>query len=92
MNPLSHIIPGALLTVLRDAPISQGKVGFAWRVAVGPALQRATEVRLEERVLIVETSSPQWSREVMRSSPVILRRLQELLGADVVERIEVRRA
>jgi hypothetical protein len=28
----------------------------------------------------------------MRSSPLILRRLQSLLGADVVERIEVRRA
>jgi hypothetical protein len=42
-------------------------------------------------VLIVETTSPQWSREVMRSSPVILKRLQTLLG-DVVDRIEVRRA
>jgi hypothetical protein len=29
---------------------------------------------------------------VMRSSPVILKRLQMLLGADTVERIEVRRA
>jgi hypothetical protein len=33
-------------------------------------------------VLLVETPSAQWSKEVMRSSPVILKRLQSLLGAD----------
>jgi hypothetical protein len=92
MRAISHVIPSALLTLLRDAPLSNGKVGFAWRAAVGPAVERATQVKLEQRVLIVETSSPQWSREIMRSSPVILKRLQEFLGADAVERIEVRRA
>ena len=92
MRPLSHVAPHALLALLRDAPLSSGKVGFAWRVAVGPAVERATDVRLEGRVLIVDTTSAQWSREVMRSSPVILKRLRELLGDDAVERIEVRRA
>jgi len=42
-------------------------------------------------VLLVETASAQWSKEIMRSSPVIIRRLHSLLG-DVVDRIEVRRA
>ena len=92
MNALSHVIPTALITLLRDAPLSSGKVGFAWRAAVGPAVERATRVRLEQRVLIVETTSPQWSREIARSSAVILKRLQELLGTEVLERIEVRRA
>jgi predicted nucleic acid-binding Zn ribbon protein len=92
MRPLSHIIPNALFRLLQDTPISSGKVGFAWRAAVGPALGRATHVRLEGRVLLVDTTSAQWSREVMRSSPVILGRLCELLGPRIVERIEVRRA
>jgi hypothetical protein len=92
MNALSHVIPSALITLLRDAPLSAGKVGFAWRAAVGPAVERATRVKLEQRVLIVETTSPQWSREISRSSAVILNRLQDLLGTDVLERIEVRRA
>ena len=92
MRALSHVIPDALLHILRDVPLSSGKVGFAWRAVVGPALGRATDVRLEGRVLLVDTTSAQWSREVMRSSPIILRRLQELLGPDAVERIEVRRA
>jgi predicted nucleic acid-binding Zn ribbon protein len=67
-------------------------VTFAWKAAVGPAIERVTNVKLERRVLLVETPSAQWSKEVMRSSPVILKRMQSLLGVDVVERIEVRRA
>jgi len=86
------VIPDALLHILRDVPLSGGKVEFAWRAAVGPALGRATHVRLVERVILVDTTSAQWSHEVMQSSPVILKRLQELLGPEAVERIEVRRA
>src|SRR5260370_40845331 len=91
VRPLTHALPGALVRWLRDTPLSDGKVGFAWRAAVGPALERATKVKLERKLLIVETTSLQWSREVMRSSPMILKRLQTLLGVDVVERIEVRK-
>jgi predicted nucleic acid-binding Zn ribbon protein len=85
-------MPGALVELLRGTPLSDGKVTFAWTAAVGPAIHRVTHVKLERRVLLVEAASAQWSREVMRSSPVILKRLQSLLGADAVERIEVRRA
>lgn len=92
MRALSHVIPSALLQLLRDAPLSNGKVGFAWRTAVGPAVDRATRVKLDGRVLIVETTSSQWTREISRSSAVILQRMQGFLGADTVERIEVRRA
>jgi len=92
VRPLHQAVPGAITELLRGAPLSDGKVGFAWRVAVGPALERVTAVKLVQRVLIVETASPQWSQEVMRSSPLILRRLQNLLGASVIEKIEVRRA
>jgi Dna[CI] antecedent, DciA len=92
MHPLSHAVPAALAEILRAAPLSDGKVAFAWRTAVGPALERVTSVKLEQRVLIVETASPQWSREIMRSSAIILGRLQTLLGVTTVEKIEVRRA
>ena len=92
MRPLHDGMPGALIELLRGSPLSDGKVTFAWKAAVGPAIERVTNVKLERRVLLVETPSAQWSKEVMRSSPVILKRLQSLLGVDVVERIEVRRA
>ena len=89
MLPISAGLPGALVELLRGSPLSDGKVTFAWKAAVGPAIERVTNVKLDRRVLLVETPSAQWSKEVMRSSPVILKRLQSLLGADVVERIEV---
>ena len=92
MLPISAGLPGALVELLRGSPLSDGKVAFAWTAAVGPTIERATRIKLDRRVLLVETDSAQWSREIMRSSPVILRRLQSLLGAEQVERIEVRRA
>ena len=92
MRPIAQALPGALAELLKAAPLSDGKVSFAWRAAVGPALERVTAVKLEGRVLLVDTPSPQWSREIMRSSPVILQRLQAFLGPDIVEKIEVRRA
>ena len=92
MRPIAQALPGALVELLKAAPLSDGKVSFAWRAAVGPVLERVTAVKLEGRVLLVDTQSPQWSHEIMRLSSVILRRLQAFLGPDVVERIEVRRA
>ena len=90
MRPLQQAMPGALVELLRQAPLSQGKVEFAWRTAVGPALERATTVRLEGNVLLVDASGAQWTREVARMRGMILDRLQTLLGSDTVTRIEVR--
>ena len=90
MQPLTDAMPGALIQLLRDTPLSDGKVGFAWGAAVGPALRRVTAVKLEGSVLIVETPGAQWAREVQRSASVILPRLQSLLGRDTVTRITTR--
>ena len=90
MRAISHIVPAALRELLRAAPLSDGKVTFAWKAAVGPALERATTVKLEAGTLIVETSGPQWTREVKRSSGVILARIKTFLGDSTVQRIEVR--
>jgi len=90
MRPLTHAMPDALRHLLRDAPFSKGKAEFAWGAAVGPAVARATAVKLENGVLIVETTSVEWTREIKRSSPVILKRLQSWLGDDTVKSILVR--
>src|SRR5580765_8641487 len=90
MKALSQTIPGALRHLLQTMPLSDGKVTFAWQTAVGPALQRATCVKLVDRTLIVETTSLQWRREILRSSGTILSRLQEFLGQDAVTEIVVR--
>jgi predicted nucleic acid-binding Zn ribbon protein len=90
MRPLTHALPGALRLLLHDMPLSNGKVDFAWTAAVGPAVARATAVKLEDGVLIVEATSAQWTREVQRSSALILKRLQSLLGDEAVTRITCR--
>jgi hypothetical protein len=89
MRPLAHAVPGALTELLRNQPLSPGKVAFAWRAAVGAGVERVTSVRLEAGVLVVEATSVEWAREVARSTPLILPRLKALLG-ESVERILVR--
>ncbi len=83
-------MPDALAQLLREVPLSAGKVEFAWKSAVGPALERVSEVRLEGRLLIVEAATAQWTREIVRMAGLILPRVQSLLGRETVERIVVR--
>jgi hypothetical protein len=90
MEPLSHTIPAAVAGIVRNAPLSPGKVQFSWSSVVGAAVARVTAVRLEGTTLLVDTRSPEWAREMRRSSPVILRRLQSLLGTDALKGIVVR--
>ena len=90
MLPLNAAVPRALAELLRGSPLSPGKVDFAWRATVGPALQRVTAVRLEQGVLLVDAQSAQWANEVRRSSSIILRRLRALLGDEAVKEIVVR--
>jgi predicted nucleic acid-binding Zn ribbon protein len=83
------LIPGVLAEVIRKAPLTPEKVDFAWRHSVGPALQRMTTVRLDDQgVLHVRASDGQWAREVKRATPLILKRLETMLGAGVVTRIK----
>jgi hypothetical protein len=90
MRALAHVVPAALRELLRTTPLSAGKVSFAWATAVGPALERATAVRLDGDLLLVDAATPEWTREIRRSSEAILGRLQALLGPTTVTRLEVR--
>ena len=88
--PVSAVMPEALAAVLRKAPLTPEKVAFAWRTAVGPAVDRVTTIELKGRVLQVETRDAAWQREVERSAGMIRARLATLLGDDVVRGLDVR--
>jgi hypothetical protein len=90
MRSMQQTLPRVLAELLQAAPLSQGKVGFAWGAAVGAAVGKVTAVRLEGRELLVDAATSAWAREVERSTPVILMRLQTLLGADAPTSITVR--
>jgi predicted nucleic acid-binding Zn ribbon protein len=82
---VSQVIPAVVEEVVRKAPLTPEKVAFAWRMAVGPAVGKATSVRLGENgVLYVTCDSPAWTSAVKKSVPLIQRRLRALLGADAV--------
>ncbi len=90
MRPISQAVPGALAALLRSMPASQGKVQFAWNAVVGATMQRATRVYLEGDLLIVDTATNEWARELARSTHLIVRRLEAFLGPGVVRTLQVR--
>jgi len=82
-------MPDALAAILRRAPLTGDKVAFAWRSAVGPAMDRGTTVALKDGVLRVVARETAWGREVERSDALIRARLDSLLGRGIVRAIEV---
>ena len=89
MSPAQQVMPGALAAVLRKAPLTPEKVAFAWRTAVGPAVDRVTAIELRGRVVHVRAKDAAWQREVERSAALIRNRLNALLGNDVVRGLDV---
>ena len=89
MIPLQQVMPAALASVLRQAPLSPEKVSFAWRTAVGAAIDRASTVELRGSTLVVSVKSNEWRSEIARSAPLIRSRLDTVLGPGVVTWIDV---
>lgn len=82
-------MPDVLSAVLRKAPLSPEKVAFAWRSAVGPAVDAVTSVELRDGVLVVRARDQAWRKEVQRSTALIQARLGMVLGVGVVRSIDV---
>jgi hypothetical protein len=84
-------MPKVLAEVLRKAPLTREKVAFAWRTAVGAAVDNATTIDLRESVLRVRVRDAAWQREIERSITLIRARLDALLGSGVVRDVNVTR-
>jgi len=89
VQSLHSFAPAVLAEIIRRQPASKEKTSFAWSMAVGPALARATTVELRDRTLRVSARDQRWAREVERAHHTILARLQHLLGRDAVEGISI---
>jgi hypothetical protein len=87
--PVNQFLPDALASLLQRAPLTEEKVAFAWRHAVGPALDRVSRVRLDGETLRVTVEGDVWRRELTRSTALILARLERLLGRGVVTELAV---
>jgi hypothetical protein len=90
MIPVRQVLPEAIAAIVRKAPLTPEKVAFAWRSAVGPAIDHATSVDWNDGVLRVRAKDLAWQREVERSAALIRSRLDALLGERVVRYIDVK--
>jgi predicted nucleic acid-binding Zn ribbon protein len=90
VKPLSASITTVAGNLMKRGPMTAGKIEAAWRLAVGPAIDRATTVSLRENgTLEVAAAQLSWRRELRRTQGVILGRLRELLGPGPVAKIRV---
>ena len=90
LDSLHNTASAAVRRLLADQPNTPAKVAFAWKIAAGPAVGRATVTSWRSGgVLTVTARTDAWRREVREASPLLLRRLQDLLGPGVVTRVQV---
>jgi predicted nucleic acid-binding Zn ribbon protein len=90
MIPIQQFSSGVLAEIVRRQPASKERTAFAWQLAVGPAVARATTVELTDGVLIVRAVDRRWVTEIDRARGEVLQKLQHLLGKDEVRRIKTR--
>jgi hypothetical protein len=86
----SKVMPAVLADVIRKAPLTDEKVAFAWRLAVGPAVSKATTVRLASNgTLYVKADAPAWNDAIGKSLGMIRSRLAHFLGETTVKSIDL---
>jgi predicted nucleic acid-binding Zn ribbon protein len=91
MIPLQNFSAGVLAEIVRRQPASKERTAFAWQLAVGPALARATTVELgESGVLTVRAIDQRWIVEIDRAREAVLQKMQHFLGPGQVKRIKTR--
>ena len=90
MESLNNAAGDVLRRLLASQPTTPAKVAFAWRMAAGAALGRAGDPSWrEDGVLVVRASSDAWRREIRRATPMLLARVREFVGSDVVRKIVI---
>jgi hypothetical protein len=87
--PLQTFAPRVLAEIIRRQPASKERTTFAWSMAVGPALARASTVELDNGILIVRARDARWAREIERARGTVVARLQHLLGPDALHDVRV---
>jgi hypothetical protein len=88
MHSIHGFSIGVLAEIIRRQPASKERTAFAWQLAVGPALARVSTVELVDRILRFHAVDRRWSAEIERAEPLILKRLQKLLGPVAVTRLQ----
>lgn len=89
MERLDRTAPRAIRAALANQPTTPGKVMFAWSLAAGATLARAATPSWQDGVLHLSPRSETWRQELVRARPLLIARLQGLLGVDAVRRLVI---
>jgi hypothetical protein len=90
MEPIGASAHRILRTVLAAQPPGPARAVFAWKIAAGPALARATDASWrEDGTLVVRARNEAWLRELRRARPLLAERMRGLLGDDSVRRLVI---
>jgi predicted nucleic acid-binding Zn ribbon protein len=92
MVPVQSFSSGVLAEIVRRQPASKERTNFAWQLAVGQALARATTLELRDGVLTVRAVDRRWIQEIERAKASVMTKMQNILGSDQVTRIVTRAA
>ena len=84
MVPLQSFSSGVLAEIVRRQPASKERTNFAWQLAVGQALARATTVELKDGVLTVRALDERWIREIERARDRVIGKMRQILGEDQI--------
>jgi predicted nucleic acid-binding Zn ribbon protein len=89
MIPVQDFSTSVLAQIVRRQPQSPARTNFAWQLAVGQAVARATTIQLKDGVLTVRAVDRRWLREIDPMRATVLEKLQQLLGKDQIARIDL---
>jgi hypothetical protein len=87
MVPVQSFSSGVLAEIVRRQPASKERTNFAWQLAVGQALARATTVDLKDGILTVRAVDPRWIQEIYRERDRVIGKMRHILGNDQVTAI-----
>jgi len=91
VNELSSLLPGFLRQLHFSQELTEEFVIALWKHVAGETLaQNARPLRMRESTLVLTVSSEAWKRELFSLRFEILKRLERLLGASKVSRLELR--
>jgi predicted nucleic acid-binding Zn ribbon protein len=89
MVPVHDFSTSVLAEIVRRQPQSLARTNFAWQLAVGQAVARATTVQLQDGVLTVRAVDRRWLREIDPMRATVLDKLQQVLGKEQITRIDL---
>jgi len=89
LKPLGNFLPAVLDKLGLSERLAQQKAVILWKSAVGRDISKQTIAnRTQENILYVSVSNPVWMNELVYLKSSIIKKLNELIGEEVVKDIK----